>query len=212
MSNHIVKQGECITTIAQANGFSGEALYKHPDNAELRKKRPNPNILHPGDKVVVPQLETKSVNAQTGTMHRFQVKQPKRELRLVLLDHDGKSIGDASYVLEAEGERVEGQTTRDGEIKQSISFDTRTVTLSIRGRELILDCSYLNPLTDVPDGGTSGARERLRNLGYSVGDGSDNLDPGTRTALALFQHDAKLEVTGDLDDATRSKLITAHRC
>jgi N-acetylmuramoyl-L-alanine amidase len=212
MRTHIIKQGECIATIAQANGFSSEALYQHPDNAELRKKRPNPNILHPGDSVLVPQRETKSLTAQTGATHRFQVKLAKRELRLVLLDYDGKPIANTSYVLEIEGERAEGQTTGDGEVKQAISNGSRSAILSIRGRELILDCSCLNPLTDVPDGGTSGARERLRNLGYAVGDGSDNLDPATRTALALFQHEAKLEVTGNLDDATCSKLIAAHRC
>ena len=212
MPNYIVKQGECIATIAQANGLSSEALYKHPDNAELRKKRPNPNILHPGDNVMIPQRETKSVSVGTGAMHRFQVRLPRRELRLVLLDHYGKAIAGASYVLEVEGECLKGQTTGDGEIRQSISGDPRTLTLSIRGRRLIFDCSCLNPLTDVPDGGTSGARERLRNLGYAVGDGLDNPDSGTRTALALFQHEAKLEVTGKLDDATRSKLIAAHRC
>ena len=66
-----------------------------------------------------------------------------------------------------------------------------------------------------PQPGAARARERLRNLGYDVGDdGSESgtLDAGTRTALALFQHHAGIAVTGKVDDATAAKLADVHGC
>ncbi len=211
MSTHVVQQGECIGTIAKAYGFSSKALYEHPDNADLRKIRPNPSILYPGDKVVVPERSAKEVSVESGAKHSFNVKRPKRELRLVLRDHMGKAIAGESYVIEADDERTEGETSGDGELKHPID-SARQVTLTIRDRVLVLDCGYINPMADTPDEGASGACERLRNMGYAVDEGSGPLGPSTRVALALFQHDAKLEVTGELDDATRAKLIEAHGC
>ena len=211
MSTHVVQQGECIATIAKAYGFSTKALYEHPDNADLRKIRPNPSVLYPGDKVVVPERSPGEASVASGAKHRFKVKLAKRELRLVLRDHAGKAISGESYVVEADGERTEGETSGDGEVKQLIE-SARQVTLTIRDRVLVLDCGYINPMSDTADEGTSGACERLRNMGYAVDEGSDPLDPSLRVALALFQHDAKLDVTGELDDATRAKLTEAHGC
>jgi N-acetylmuramoyl-L-alanine amidase len=211
MSTHVVQQGECFATIANAHGFSTKALYEHPDNADLRKIRPSPSVLHPGDEVVVPERAAREVSVASGAKHRFKVKVAKRELRLILRDHAGKAIAGESYVLETDDERIEGETSGDGELKHLIA-SARQVTLTLRERVLVLDCGCINPMTDTPDEGTSGACERLRNMGYAVDEGSDALGPSTRVALALFQHDAKLDVTGELDDATRAKLIEAHGC
>src|SRR5690349_6226728 len=107
MPTHVVKQGECFATIAQANGVSADALYQHPDNADLRKKRPNSNILYPGDEVVVPDHKTKEATVPTGTTHRFRVKVPRYALRLILLDGERTPVAGESYVLEANGKRSE---------------------------------------------------------------------------------------------------------
>jgi N-acetylmuramoyl-L-alanine amidase len=212
MATYGVKQGECFATIAMEHGLTTKTLYEHPDNAELRKIRPNRNVLYPGDSVAVPERRTKDASVETGAKHRFRLALPKRELRLILRDHAGKAIAGEPYVLETESERIEGQTTGAGEIKQAVAGGAQKATLTIRGRAFALDYGYINPLRDTADEGMSGARERLRNLGYVVGDESDPLGPCTRTALALFQSDAELEVTGELDDATRAKLLAAHGC
>ena len=65
---HRVTQGESITTIALRYGFRDpKAIYDHPDNAELKKKRPSPDILFPGDVVIIPDKEAKSINAPTAS-------------------------------------------------------------------------------------------------------------------------------------------------
>lgn len=212
MPTHVVQQGECFATIARDHGFRRDTLYDHPDNADLKKKRPNPNILYPGDEVAVPELEPKEANVSTGARHPFTIKVPKRELRLRLLDHAGEPIAGAAYLLETEGWRMQGQTSGKGELVERVPCSARTATLTVGERVLVLECAGINPMSDVPDEAASGARERLRNLGYDVGDASTVLDPRTRTAVALFQHEAKIEVTGELDDTTRSKLASLHRC
>lgn len=52
---HIVKQGEYLSLIAQKYGIPNwQTLYNHPNNAEFRKNRPNPNLIYPGDKLFIP--------------------------------------------------------------------------------------------------------------------------------------------------------------
>src|ERR1051325_8947818 len=55
MATHVVKKGESLSTIARQYGHSDwKAIYDHPANAGFKKKRPNPNVIHPGDVVVIP--------------------------------------------------------------------------------------------------------------------------------------------------------------
>jgi len=86
--SHIVKQGECLTTIAYRYGFRDyHPIHDLPANAALWAKRSNPNILFPGDEVVIPDLKQKRASVATGSLHRFQVTKPKKMLRLRLLVH-----------------------------------------------------------------------------------------------------------------------------
>ena len=42
----LVLSGECLLLISRRYGFADfNRIYEHPDNGELRKKRPNPNVL-----------------------------------------------------------------------------------------------------------------------------------------------------------------------
>lgn len=219
MPTHIAVPGDSFATIARDHGFDRDALYTHPDNAQLRKKRPDPNVIHPGDEVALPDKgPPKRAPAQVEKRNRFVVTLPRRELRLTLLDVEGKPIADEPYWFQV-GNRLEnGRTDGAGGIVQTFGGRDRSGELIVRGKKLALDFGALNPVDEVPDDGVSGARERLRNLGYDVGDpfgddvGDDGLDGGTRTALALFQRHAAIDVTGKLDDTTLAKLASLHGC
>jgi len=79
---HVVKQGETLGIIAEKYGFANwRALYDHPANVKLRESRPNPNLIHPGDKVFIPEKKKAVYSAQTNKAHTFKVKKlpPKGE-------------------------------------------------------------------------------------------------------------------------------------
>jgi len=212
MLTHVARPGECFATIARDHGFGRDELYQHPDNAELRETRPNPSVLHPGDRVVIPDRTTKAVAAATGTRHQFTVRRAQRELRLKLLDAHGRPIAGEPYTLVIGDDRVSGQTDGAGLLVHVFRDPERGATLTVQGRTIALAFGGINPMMDTSDNGASGARERLRNLGYDVGDdgADDEIDGGMRTMFALFQHHAQLAVTGDLDKATMRKLIALH--
>jgi N-acetylmuramoyl-L-alanine amidase len=50
MPYYTVKQGEHLSRLAKQFGFSDySTIWDHPENAELKRKRNNPNVLYPGD-------------------------------------------------------------------------------------------------------------------------------------------------------------------
>jgi hypothetical protein len=53
--NHIVVKGDTLSGIAKKHGFKDwRTIYNDPSNAAFRRKRPNPNLIFPGDVVVIP--------------------------------------------------------------------------------------------------------------------------------------------------------------
>ncbi len=50
-----VAGGDTLLDIAVSFGFhSYKPIYNHPNNSEFRRKRPNPNLIHPGDVIYIP--------------------------------------------------------------------------------------------------------------------------------------------------------------
>ncbi|WP_224366429.1 peptidoglycan-binding domain-containing protein [Hyalangium versicolor] len=212
---HIVRPGECLTKIAWQYGFADyKTVYEHASNAELRKKRPNPNILHPGDEVSIPDPTPKKASVSTGKMHRFQVRRPKKMLSLKLRDHEGQPLANEPYVLELDGEPelIVAQTDGEGGLQHFVPLSCTQAVLTLRDRTLRLRLGYLNPARDAPQDDVSGVQARLRNLGYHIPRQDGLLDPATRAALAVFQADEGLDFTGEPDATTLNKLEERHGC
>lgn len=56
MTVHTVKRGENLSLIARKYGIrSWQEIYNHPSNATFRHQRPNPNLIHPGDQINIPE-------------------------------------------------------------------------------------------------------------------------------------------------------------
>lgn len=54
-TTHIVQPGENLTVIARKYGIPDwRTLYNHPNNLAFRNKRPNPNLIFPGDQLFIP--------------------------------------------------------------------------------------------------------------------------------------------------------------
>ena len=77
MTSHIVQKGENLSQIAKQYQLNDwRLIYNHPSNAAFRERRPNPNLILPGDKLFIPPRENKTVTVRTGQMHRFVVQGP----------------------------------------------------------------------------------------------------------------------------------------
>lgn len=210
---HKVEPGESLYSIAHRFGIScWQAIYEHPDNAELRRRRPNPHVLHPGDEVRVPErcpggapvpLDRRTVIVRRRRGHQ--------RLRLRLTDGAGAPHASAAYTLTCGALRLEGTTDEQGRLSVEVPSDARDATVAFAGVELALELGQLNPVdADTADGGVSGAQARLNNLGYASGKVDGIIGPITEGALRDFQGDEGLEVTGALDDATREALVRRH--
>lgn len=216
---HTVVQGECLSVIAQRYGVSSaRTLYEASENEALRRKRPDPNILFPGDQVVIPDKTTKQVEIPTGAWHRFVVDRPQRtrKLRLKLQDAAGEALASVPYRLElhtaGEPEVLDGQTTGDGVLEHEVSSAAQSVTLRIGRMVRRLQLGYLNPLREAPDAGVTGVQARLNNLGYGAGPVDGVLGPRTQAAIRAFQRDHEQPETGAIDEPLLGAIERQHEC
>ena len=209
---HVVKNGECMTGIALAYGFPDHTkIYDHPDNAELKRRRPNPNVLAPGDVVYVPNREARWVSVAVNGAHRFELARPQKELRLVLRDHAGDALVNEPYTLELEGQAArEGQTDGNGVVREPVPAEAKLATLVVRERVLRLRLGTLLPVREAPGHDVRGLQARLRNLGYDLGAEDGELGPRTRAAIAVFQHEQGLAIDGQPSDAVLDALLDEH--
>lgn len=202
---HVVKEGECISSISFEYGFFRETLEEHADNAALKRQRENMNALKPGDVVVIPELRAKTVDTYSGSTYRFRRKGVPEFLHLRFLDRDGKPRAGLRYRIVVDGVVLEGNTDAAGAINRRISPAAREVELELhdgkRVQRFLMGLGKLPPISD-----TSGVQARLKNLGHYDGELTDTLDGPTKAALRRFQEAQQLPVTGEIDAVTVARL------
>jgi hypothetical protein len=209
MPMHEVKQGEHIVRIARQYGLTKpELVWDDPQNAALKEKRKNPNILFPGDQVFVPELKEKTESRPTGKLHRFQVDGQPLKLKLRVKDESDQPVADAPCRLNVQG-RIEDKTTDgDGRIEQPIEPPDEDAMLDISGVQVPIKIGHLDPVEEL-----SGQQARLNNLGYDAGPAGTKDDERFRSAVEEFQCDQNVKpITGICDSATQAKLKEVHGC
>lgn len=206
---YTARQGDCLSTIARRFGVPWEKIWEHPENAALKRRRGDPDVLARGDELFVPYPEeaVKEVSAATGAVHRFAATLPPPEVRVRFLGGGAPRKG-KRYVLELDdGTRQEGTTDGDGCLVERIPATVERAVVRFESPDLgadtwVLKLGHLDPI-----GEDRGVRQRLRNLGYHCDDGDAE---DLKAALALFQGEHGLEASGALDDATRGTLREVH--
>jgi N-acetylmuramoyl-L-alanine amidase len=209
------KDGDCVISLAKAAGFADwRTIYDHPENAALRRKRPDPSTLVAGDVVYLPDFQPLEVTLAAGSTYTIHTKAPHAKVDLLLSDPAGKPYKRKRYELKV-GENVyKGRTSAEGKLKRKVPADAKEGELAI-----FLDdaagtkVEFVIELGGLPPHDTqAGAQVRLHNLGYSTGDDERGKHgPGTERALRAFQQDQELPVTGELDAITRDRLRSEHK-
>lgn len=238
--DYIVQTGDCISSLAFERGFFWETIWNHPQNAELKQKRTDPNILKEGDVVHIPDKELKEESCATDQKHKFKVKGVPAKLRMRLMEEPKKEekpaeesasgddshvedpdfnpepvehvpIKNASYVLEVDGKVIsEGTTDGDGKIEVELPPNARDGRLIIRQGTPEERVMTLNLGGMDPMTEVSGVRKRLANLGFPCQSTGDDLTDDLASALRLFQQQNELDVTGKIDAATKDKIKQLH--
>ncbi|MCI0406335.1 MAG: peptidoglycan-binding protein [candidate division Zixibacteria bacterium] len=213
---HKVKQGECLASIAKKYGFSDwKKIYDHPENKDFKQKRPNSNIILPGDKLFIPEKELKEESVQTQTRHRFQFKNQKAAVKIVLKDEEGQAISWKKYKLAVEDIEFEGVTGSDGLIEHRVPADAENGKLTLWPKDdspeesftWLLKLGHLDPLKEI-----SGVQARLHNLGFNPGPVDGISGPRTQAAVRAFQEKFGLTVDGIAGPETQAKLRNVHGC
>jgi hypothetical protein len=204
-----VQQGDCIESVAYSHGHFWKTIWNHPDNQRLKSQRKDPNVLLPGDRVFVPDLQLKQEPGASEQRHRFRRKGVPSKLSIVLKDEEGQPRAGLDYVLEIDGELLRGKTDGAGRLRHPIPPNAQrgkiTVTTRDRKEEYLLQLGHLDPVTKI-----SGVQARLSNLGFPCGPANGTLSEATRRALAEFQAKHQLKQSGEPDQATRDRLKQEH--
>jgi len=210
MAKHVVKQGDCIGSIAFEKGFFWETILNLPENAELKRERKDPNVLLAGDQVFIPDKREKTDVCATEQRHRFRRKGTPENLQVRVL-YENVPRANEPYVLEIDGQAERGTTDADGNIRRAIPPNARRGKLTVgEGAEQLefdLTLGAIDPIDTL-----TGVQERLNNLGYDCGEEDGMLGEETERALRDFQADHDLEETGQPDEPTRQELRSQYRC
>lgn len=214
---YLVEQGDCLSSIAARFGFNSyHSIYDHPDNADFKKRRPNPNVIYPGDLLYIPDLQLKQVDCPTDQVHRFCVTKPLVKLRIRVLDHERKPYKHKKYkiTIDLSSQMSTGYTTAEGLAEALIPANVIDGKLQLWLTDdpeaqasimMPLQIGHLDPADEV-----TGVQARLNHLGFDCGVVDGILGLKTRSALSRFQKAHELKDTGEIDEPTRDKLLELH--
>jgi hypothetical protein len=203
--NYVVRQGDCVQSIATERGLRWETIWNHPRNGDLRAARKDPNVLLPGDRLFVPDIQLKQEQGQTEQRHRFKKKGTPGKLRIRVLDENHRPRANVPYTLSIDGRLFSGHLDGEGFLEVVIPPDARSGRLTVgtppdtMGYELQL--GHLDPIDRV-----SGVQARLNDLGFFCGPPDGTMNESTRAALRAFQEKYQLTVDGNLGQQTKQKL------
>ena len=207
---HVVKQGEWLQKIARLYGFaSWQTLYDDPANESLRNKRPNPDLLYPGDEVIIPD-KVRVASLDPDSTYRVTLTPRIPEvLRIQPKLSTGETLAGREYELALGADVHKATIPPSGVIEVPLSGDPSqaklTITLASGSKQTWeLALGNLDPIETL-----SGLQTRLNNLRYYFGkisttDGQP--DQETQAAICDFQKDHGLSVDGNPNPDTRNKL------
>lgn len=238
MPEYVVQQGDTVASVALSVGIPSAVIWDDPknktnlrENSTEAKKRPDPNLLHPLDKLEIPDNTQKTDSgAATSKKHVYDLGSETIKLEVRLLDGNHKPHANKKVEVKIDGtatttagpaNKCSGTTDGDGVVKvEKVAPDAKIATFSYTGRTVELKIGWLDPIET-----KSGVIGRLQNLGYlreeltadvlSFEDTDEKYKAAVRGFQSQYVYTSKADedkVTGVVDSATRSKLKEVHGC
>jgi hypothetical protein len=208
MKQHSVSQGECLTSIAKDYGIPWRKIWDDGVNASLKEERKDPNILFPGDRLMIPDLEKQEKSGGTEAKHRYRVTQRNPSIHLCVrlrsVDGEETPIANKAYELHFdEGEMVTGSTDGSGMIEANLPPAAQVARIVIPDKNLSfpVKLGHLDPIDQL-----TGVQGRLNMLGYESGPIDGMMGPITEGAVRRYQTDHDLIIDGIPGPQTQGKL------
>lgn len=211
---HDVASGDHLALLAARAGIGDvRRILDHGENSALAS-RPHPAILEPGEVVVIPDFQAANFTIASGKIHKFVFRRLTTKLKITFKTFRGGptvatdntvAVGDAPeqpLPLSAGAFEVETKPTDTAAIAN--------VPAPGNGQPDLVWRLRLGALGRAE--GDEGAFARLRNLGYYRTVPSDADERERKSAIEEFQVDQDMKPTGQLDAATRDKLVEAYGC
>lgn len=214
---YVVQQGDTLQSIAQLHGLgSSEDIYQHPANAAFREKRPDPNVIAPGDELQIPNADDISFQAALNQRHEFVLQDTREVLRLIIEDDCGVVWAGQRAVVTIGSEVIE-QTLDDSglleleitpaQAKADIVLDLYFEGDDEPSESFSVRAAHLDPVDTL-----SGIQARCNNLGFDCGVVDGAMGKRTRAGVRAFQTAHKLTVDGEPGPVTQDKLMSVYGC
>ncbi|MFO0619423.1 MAG: phage baseplate assembly protein V [Polyangiaceae bacterium] len=201
----VIRRGDHLERLAELHGFDPAEVWQSEDNADLRRARTSPQILNPGDVVIVPGRAPTRQPLRIGASNSFTARVRMLETRVRFFDAQGPWAS-RSCVIEGLGAPREATTDGDGvlTIAAPASVDAVTVSFPDVHASYHLALGDLDPITE-----PRGVQMRLSLLGLYMGAVGATWTEAARGALRAFQTAHGLTPTGAPDEATQRALVDA---
>jgi hypothetical protein len=207
---HRVRQGDTLYSLSKCYGVPTQRIIDHPDNTFLRDSQRNEGILRPGDRVTIPDPQYKEIDCASEQRHRFQCRNQRCDLEVQLFRED-EPRGGEPYLLRFDMVEFSGNLDDDGWLRVRIPADVQRGLLAIGEgddiEEYPVQVGHIDPVDEI-----RGMQQRLRNLGFFPGDMDDRHSDILTMAIRSFQTKYGLETSGEMDEATRDRLIEVYGC
>jgi hypothetical protein len=162
---YVIRQGEFLRRIAYKFGFDPDVVWNDSANDDLRKLRPNPNVLFAGDVLYIPDDTPPVVHPLvTGSTNAFQAPDPPPVTVVAkFVGDEPDAYASKAYTVE-ELDQLTGLTT-DGEgtvnFPAPVTLETATVVFTETGERFPLQIGWMDPIDTM-----YGVFMRLMNLAY----------------------------------------------
>lgn len=208
--DHIVRVGDCMSSIARDTGFFWQTLWDHAANSELKAARSDPNVLLPDDRLTIPEKQRKDESITAETRNRFVRRGEPAFFNATICVADVPVTGAPYQVLVDHRQVGSGVTSAAGSIDEVAIPGNAREALVIINPDTPDETVYRFALGHLPTvKSLIGVQARLASLGFECQQ-TGRLDSRTVTAITEFQKHAGLPLSGRPDTETRTALEEGH--